>query len=69
MVVTARATAQWSAAELLSVQEATQHLGIWREQVYPLMADGDLPYVQIGHFRAIPLSELRAHRMRRERRQ
>jgi excisionase family DNA binding protein len=56
----------WTAAELLSVSEASRYLGIYREQVYKLMDDGRVPFIQIGGHRAIPLSELRAYQQRRQ---
>jgi excisionase family DNA binding protein len=56
----------WTASELMGVVEAAQYLGVSRITVYAMMKRGDLPYLQIGGSRAIPLTELRAYRERRQ---
>jgi len=46
---------------LLTVEEATERLGIGRSSMYRLVLSGDVESIKVGRLRRIPEECLRAH--------
>jgi excisionase family DNA binding protein len=46
---------------LVTPEQAAQKLGVGRDRIYRLMANGELPSVKIARSRRIPVDALRAY--------